>query len=246
MDVQDLLARIFKDFKTSEGYQTLSSSEKLEFDKLLNQVADKATLGKKQPRIGKKRINSRLTYQLKIRLSGIRPPIWRRILVPGNITFHQLHNVIQCAMGWDNYHLYSFMVNKVQIEELNDQDMWMPSVSEQVDSNKARLAEWVNEEKAKFTYTYDFGDNWDHIISVEKIDKADGKLDYPVCLKGKRACPPEDCGGVYGYMLLIDEDIENDEYGEEYQQELQEYYGNIDPEKFNLNEVNELLKEIKL
>lgn len=161
-------------------------------------------------------------YQFRIDLDGIRPPIWRRILVPANYTFYDLHMAIQKAMGWDNYHLYCFEIKhpitgeKVSIYASEESrfddliDFYMPVVS------------FFPHPNMKCTYTYDFGDNWKHIITLEKILPKEPGMHYPVCLAGKRSCPPEDCGGPFGYMMVISGEGER-----------AEYYKGFDPEDFD-------------
>ncbi|EIJ80461.1 plasmid pRiA4b ORF-3 family protein [Bacillus methanolicus PB1] len=242
MNLQQLLSNYIKDFKRTENYENLSPSEKKEMDKLLISAIEAAT-------------SSRLLtlYQLKISLKGIRPPIWRRILVPSNITFHQLHDIIQTTMGWGNYHLYSFEINDFLIEipdEEQDFGFFFPTFRETADSRRERLRNWLDEENQKITYTYDFGDNWEHTITVEKIEQAEENLKHPICLKGKRACPPEDVGGVYSYLSIIDALKKNSKEStnteiDEYEEELLEWYGDFDPEAFDLEEINKALKKIK-
>ena len=125
--------------------------------------------------------------QLKITLDGSKPPIWRRFLVSENITFHELHDIIQEIMGWSDYHLYQFTVNNLPIliphEDYDD---------DYEDSRKVKLKDFLNAERQKFGYLYDFGDSWDHRVVVERImQKAGDKV--PICIDGKMACPPEDC-----------------------------------------------------
>ena len=131
--------------------------------------------------------------QLKILLEGITPKIWRRFLVKDNISFHDLHNIIQLLMGWGNYHLYSFYIDKEEIG-MPDPDFR----NELLNAKKIKLKDKLPL-KQKFGYVYDFGDNWEHILTVEKsLDNKDIAL-VPICLEGERACPPEDCGSYPGY-----------------------------------------------
>lgn len=178
--------------------------------------------------------------QLKIVLDGIKPKIWRRFLVKDNINFHELHNIIQIVMGWDNYHLYSFYLDKEEIGIL-DSDFR----DELIDAKKIKLKDKLSL-KQKFGYVYDFGDNWEHILSVEKIlDEKDAIL-VPVCLEGDRACPPEDCGSVSGYYELIE--IKNNKKHQEYKEKIVNWLGkDFDFEYFDLDEINkELIKIIKV
>jgi hypothetical protein len=137
------------------------------------------------------------SYQLKITLRDIEPPVWRRIRVPDG-TLAELHEYIQAAMGWENAHLHHFHLGKQlygdpELMQENFEDM------DYKDSTTTRLSDIVpagGRKKFRFAYEYDFGDGWMHDIQVEKVE--DGKA-MPECLAGERACPPEDCGGPWGY-----------------------------------------------
>lgn len=174
--------------------------------------------------------------QLKIALKGIKPPVWRRILVEDSISFHKLHEIIQRVMGWENYHLYSFETGGMEIGEPDEED------EEITDSRKVRLAQ-IMSEKTKILYTYDFGDNWEHIITVEKILEKESDKKYPLCIAGERACPPEDCGGDSGYEEFL-EAIRNPK-NEEHKEMLEWVGGEFDPEKFDVGKVNKELKRFQ-
>ena|SRR2546421_4046800 len=137
-------------------------------------------------------------HQLKVTLVGSRPPVWRRIQVASSVLLGELHHTLQSAMGWENYHLHVFEVNGVQYGEPHPDD-WHPV------RNEARITLKGVAPRAGdgFMYTYDFGDNWEHRVLVEKILPAEPGKTCPLCLAGKRACPPEDCGGVWGYQELL-------------------------------------------
>lgn len=112
-------------------------------------------------------------YQLKVALRDIRPPIWRRIQVESSTTLSKLHLIIQAAMGWYNCHLHSFSVDGIEYGNPE------PSYGLELrDENKAKLSSLIKQEKAKFFYTYDFGDSWEHSILVEKILLKDPKVSY--------------------------------------------------------------------
>jgi hypothetical protein len=147
------------------------------------------------------------TYQLKLTLRGTKPAIWRRLVVPGNLSFERLHRVIQDAMGWENCHLHSFEVHGAELG-VPDRDGW--GLGSEMKSEKRYTLERLVGAKDRFSYTYDFGDNWVHQIVVEKVTP--GVPSTPRCIAGSRACPPEDCGGVWGYAELVaaraDEDHE--------------------------------------
>ncbi len=138
-------------------------------------------------------------YQLKVTLQGTSPPIWRRLVVPGNLNFERLHLVIQDAMGWWNEHLHSFEVGNV---EIGVPDPGGISFGKPVQSEKQYTLDRVARTHPRFTYLYDFGDSWAHDIVVEEVTT--GELTAPRCVAGERACPPEDCGGVWGYTALVE------------------------------------------
>ena len=179
-------------------------------------------------------------FQLKITLDGITPKIWRKFLVKDNISFHDLHNIIQLTMGWGNYHLYSFYINK---EEIGMPDPEFRS--ELTNAKKIKLKDKLSL-KQKFGYVYDFGDNWEHILTVEKILDNKDKALVPTCLEGERAGPPEDCGSYPGYYELMR--IKKNKKHPEYKERIKEWLGeDFDFEHFDIEEINKgLLKLIKV
>ena len=134
---------------------------------------------------------------LKVTLRGSKPPIWRRLIMPGSASLGALHAAIQAAMGWDGYHLHAFDVGGRQYGERG-------ALEDGADENRATLERLVRAGHRRFTYTYDFGDDWEHLVTVEKAGTAEEGLSIPACIAGKRACPPEDCGGVWGYYELLE------------------------------------------
>ena len=183
----------------------------------------------------KKSVSTQKIYQLKISLKYIRPPIWRRILVASDTTLEQLHLIVQAAMGWYNCHLHSWTIGGVEYGQPQgeyDSDMH--------DEKTVKLSKIVAGEKFKFSYTYDFGDSWEHEILVEKVLAATTETRYPVCVTGKRACPPEDCGGAWGYAELLS--ILNDPENPEYEEKMDWLEDNFDPNEFDLKETNSRLE----
>ncbi|HYV37512.1 MAG TPA: plasmid pRiA4b ORF-3 family protein [Gemmataceae bacterium] len=179
---------------------------------------------------------SKAIYQLKVTLADIKPPIWRRIEV-ADCSLAKLHDIIQECMGWHGGHLWSF--------EIGGEDYGADPFGEldMADPKKARLAKFVEAGYAKFNYTYDFGDNWIHHIVVEKVLDADSKVRYPRCVKGARACPPEDCGGPWGYADFL-EAINNP--GHERHAEMMEWHSqSFDPERFEVGAINRNLVGIR-
>ena len=186
-----------------------------------------------------KRAKPTKIYQLKITLKYIRPPIWRRIEVRSDVALDELHLILQAAMGWTNSHLHQFKVGKIYYGE--------PSIDEFSDLNlkdesKARLNKVLSKPKQKMIYEYDFGDGWEHEILLEKVLPRDSMVRYPRCLGGARACPPEDCGGVHGYANFL-EAISDPEH-EEHDEYLEWIGGEFNPEKFDVAEFENELKNI--
>lgn len=173
-------------------------------------------------------------YRLKIALKDIRPPIWRRIEVPGSIRLSSLHDVIQTVMGWLDCHLYEFNIHG-QSYGLPDPDY----PDDMKNASSVKLSGLGLIQKEKFHYIYDFGDDWLHVVTVEDIFIPEIALAYPVCLKGKRACPPEDCGGPFGYAELLE--VLADPLHSEHES-MREWVGPFfEPESFSLTLVNALL-----
>ena len=141
---------------------------------------------------------TREILQLKVVLRGIRPPIWRRLLIPAHRTLADLHDAIQAAFGWGECHLHVFDVLGEEYGPPDPEDE-MGTLNERI-----VIARFGLRPKMRFSYTYDFGDDWVHEISVEKILVPETPLPDPVCLAGRRACPPEDCGGIWGYENLLE------------------------------------------
>jgi hypothetical protein len=185
-----------------------------------------------------KRSTTCVIYQIKVTLKGSKPPIWRRMQVAGETTLAQLHRILQRVMGWEGYHLYQFVVGG---REYGD-----PSILEEMEGEDARrvtLATLVRGEKDTFLYEYDFGDSWDHELLIEKVLPFEAGKRYPVCLTGKRACPPEDCGGIWGYAGFLD--AIQDPQHPEHEEMLAWVGGEFDPEAFDVDEVNRELQRLK-
>ncbi len=137
-------------------------------------------------------------YQLKVTIVGTKPPVWRRLLVPGSTSLLSLHGIVQAAFGWEDYHLHEFEINGMHYGTDDGQGFGPRPRSER----GARLAS-VATEGTTFTYLYDFGDGWEHKVLVEKVTPAEPGTTYPACVGGRRACPPEDCGGSWGYQEFL-------------------------------------------
>ncbi|MBU0493925.1 MAG: plasmid pRiA4b ORF-3 family protein [Chloroflexi bacterium] len=179
-------------------------------------------------------------YQLKITLEHIKPPIWRRLLVRSDATLGDLHRIIQAAFGWMDYHLHQFVIGEFYYGEPQpDYDDYM----EMRDEQELTLRHLTAEEGFRFRYEYDFGDDWQHLILVEKIlDPQPGQV-YPLCVKGHRACPPEDVGGPWGYENFLE--AITDPKHEEHEEYLEWIGDEFDPDEFDLEEINEALHNLR-
>lgn len=165
-------------------------------------------------------------HQLKMTIAGTKPPVWRRVVVPSSIDLAALHRVIQTAFGWWDCHLHEFDLDGTRYGS-DDGDGWGEPPQ---DERRARL-DRLTTAGSKFTYTYDFGDDWEHKVVVEKVEPANPKLSYPACTGGRRACPPEDCGGVWGYANLLA--VLADPSDDEHASMLEWVGGAFDPDEFD-------------
>ncbi len=172
---------------------------------------------------------------MKITLKGVKPPIWRRLLIPSEFTLTQVHEVLLTAMGWSGYHLYAFKIGHTSYLDIDDD--WP---DDSVDPASVRLGDLVGPSD-KFTFEYDFGDGWEHQVVVEDVLHAAGRS-RPVCLAGRRACPPEDVGGPWGYADFLDAitDPKHELHGE-----LLEWIGGgFDSEAFDAAEVEQIFATV--
>jgi len=175
-------------------------------------------------------------YQIHVSLVDSKPPIWRRLQVLSNTFLPDLHNILQIAMGWSNSHLHQFVARGAYYTPLSYADMGM---GDDVGYEVVKISDVLRNEKDNMAYVYDFGDDWTHKIVLEKILPVEQGIRYPVCIKGKSACPPEDCGGVYGYMNLLE--VLKDPKHEDYE-DMMEWVGEkLDPKAFSLEMVNNRL-----
>ena len=180
------------------------------------------------------------TYQIQIALKGSKPKIWRRILISSDTLLPDFHYVIQAVMGWTNSHLHQFIKNRTfYTQRLEDDDYW--EEMNNVDYSEMKISDLLKKEKDKIIYEYDFGDGWLHDIILEKIDTTGENKILPVCLIGKNNCPPEDCGGIWGYANML-EILKHPDH-EEYEEYIEWLGGEFDPKYFNKDEINDVLRE---
>ena len=175
-------------------------------------------------------------YQLKMSLLDYKPSIWRRILVNPDTSLDDLHKIIQTAMGWEGYHLYEFsgIAKKYESDEFDE--------GKPINSKKAtNLNQTFLNENQSIIYTYDFGDTWEHEIIFEQIIDVDTRKQIPCCIGGKLNCPPEDCGGTYGYANLLH--ILSHPRHREYRETREWLVSKFDPLHFSMAAKNKLLKQ---
>lgn len=200
-------------------------------------------------------------YKIKIELTGSKPLIWRRVLVPEEITFERLHDVIQFAMGWGNDHLYDFNLKEEKLRITSDEEVVKEfeyysklKLTEKNDPNgyirkrleikpklssKVKIDKYLIKEK-NIEYVYDFGDYWKHNITLEEIIE-DYEYAYPMCIEGEGACPPEDVGGIYGYAEFLE--IIKDEAHPQHE-ELKQWAEEVGYEEFNMDETNYFMADL--
>lgn len=181
---------------------------------------------------------SKQIFQFKISLKNITPQIWRRILVPSNFSFWDLHVAIQDSMGWLDYHLHEFAIENprngknerigIPDDEYDDSHI--------IPDHTSFIKDYFNLSNSVSEYIYDFGDNWRHKVKLEKILSHASDKKYPVCIAGKRACPPEDCGGAWGYLDFL-EAIRNPDH-ENHDLMIEWVGGEFDSEFFDVKSIS--------
>jgi hypothetical protein len=183
---------------------------------------------------------TKTVYQIQISLKGFKPKIWRKVLIPSDLSLSDLHSVIQAVMGWTNSHLHQFIQYGTFYSE-PQQEIWDDMDAE--DYTDLRVSDLLKREKDTLVYEYDFGDSWEHQIVLEKVLPKTGDTQLPVCLKGKMNCPPEDCGGVWGYAEMLE--ILKQPDHEEYESYIEWLGDEFDPEYFDIDAVNQILRGMR-
>lgn len=179
-------------------------------------------------------------HRLKVTLRGVKPPIWRRIEVPSNIKLSELAAVLEAAMGWLGGHLHAFEAGGVTYETPDPDSLgFRPSR----DEGKAGLGDVLSTVKSKMRWDYDFGDGWECDVVVEAIEPRGRDATDPVCLAGKRACPPDDCGGPWGYGNLLA--ALSDPTHEEHEELAEWMPSGFDPEAFDADESTAMMRSAR-
>ena len=183
------------------------------------------------------------TYQLGIALQETRPPVWRRVLVLPALPLARLHDVIQAVMGWDDCHLHMFIDGDRRFTRRDRSlDDWTPpGMSRDLDESRYRVRHLLEKEGDWIEYEYDFGDCWRHRITLQKVLPRDRNIRLPACTGGKRQCPPEDCGGAWGFQNMLE--ALGDPNHEDHE-ELTDWIGEFDPEAFSVQAANARLRYV--
>lgn len=179
-------------------------------------------------------------YQLKVTLQGTKPPVWRRILVDGASTLDHLHEVVQAAFGWCDDHLHEFEADGSVYGMPNP--MWADLGRTVIEEHAVRL-DAIAVAGSTLSYTYDLGDRWEHRMVVEKVTPAQLGITVPACLGGRRACPPEDCGGPWGYAYLLE--VLADPDHPEHDERRAWLGGPFDPDAFDRADVDRRLRTLR-
>ncbi|MEV7422801.1 MULTISPECIES: plasmid pRiA4b ORF-3 family protein [unclassified Streptomyces] len=179
-------------------------------------------------------------HRIKATLRDSRPPVWRRLEVPSAVTLQQLHHIVQAAFGWEDAHMWVFRTPK-------DRCRYRPSRREPaiLSPTAKRLDQIAPLPDDRLHYLYDFGDGWEHSLLVEAVSRPEPGTAYPRCVTGRRACPPEDSGGTWGYAYLLD--VLADPSHEEHEDRLRwlglESADQFDPAAFDLERINAALAQ---
>jgi hypothetical protein len=175
--------------------------------------------------------------RLRIQLAEVHPAIWRRLLVPGDVSLAKLHSILQAAMGWTDSHLHNFRVgDKLFGPQYDDHP------EEELDETSVTAIQAIDRHR-RFGYDYDFGDGWEHEIVVEELAETPSALRFAVCIDGQNACPPEDCGGPPGYAHLLE--VLSTPSHDEHHDFVDWLGGPFDPEAFDLAESNVALQRVR-
>ena|ERR1700736_1913260 len=187
-----------------------------------------------------RRTPGKTAIQLRISLKDHTPTIWRRLVVPGEIKLSKLHSIFQAAMGWEDYHLHQFQIGE-QVYGVPDDELDFEEFDD-VDEDTVLLSEVVTA-PMRFSYQYDFGDNWQHEVVVEAMEPVPLVLKFAACIDGQRACPPEDCGGTGGFEEFVE--AVTDPTHEEHVDYVQWVGRPFDPEAFSVAATNAALQRVR-
>lgn len=187
------------------------------------------------------RVQARTVYQLRIELQHIEPLIWRRILVPETLKLAKLDRIVQAAIGWTNSHLHDWRIGQ-QRYGIPDEE-WIGR-NAMLDERKFTIGQVLGEQVKAFAYSYDFGNGWDHLITVEeRLPVQEGRNDWPMCLTGENPCPPEDVGGPPGYTEFLQ--AMREPKHEQHADYWRWWGGPFDPHAFSINAANMAIRKLR-
>lgn len=186
-----------------------------------------------------KKVDESPVFQIKVTLQGSQPPIWRRIQVRGSTTLYKLHMILQIVMGWTDSHFHHFIVGNTYYGIPDPEGDWDLDVK---DERNKKVGQIVASSDDRFVYEYDLGDSWEHELVVEQVLSPTPGVRYPLCLVGKRACPPEDVGGIWGYAEFLE--AIRDPNHPEHEGMLTWVGGSFDPEACNIETINRNLQSL--
>jgi hypothetical protein len=178
--------------------------------------------------------------QLRIELRYLHPPIWRRVAVPAGLTLRRLHDVIQAVFLWQNAHLHQFEVGDAIYGQTEVMGL---GFGRQYSDKNTKLEALIERAIKRFVYLYDFGDGWEHVVTIQKVGEPKQGVEYPVLLAGARRAPPDDCGGPPGFEAFLE--AMADEAHPEHDDMLDWYGGPFDPEDMELETVEAMLRKIR-
>ncbi|HXI11327.1 MAG TPA: plasmid pRiA4b ORF-3 family protein [Thermoanaerobaculia bacterium] len=194
--------------------------------------------GKKPPLTPKRNEIARL----KVTLQHVRPGIWRRLEVSTALSFGSLHEILQIAFGWTDSHLHQFYAGEMRIGTIDERIE--PYIGDEISAENQTRLDQILPLFDHLLYEYDFGDSWMHRIVVEHMGSREEGISYPRCTGGKRAGPPEDCGGPGGYRELIR--AISDPIHDEHPSMTEWLDGSFDPDAFSADETNRQLAGLAL
>jgi hypothetical protein len=177
-------------------------------------------------------------HAVRVELVDSAPLIWREIEVPSSITLWDLHDIIQSVMNWQDYHLFEFTIEKQRYGIPSDEDYGTPPLR---DADKFRLDDVLKPRKTTMLYLYDFGDGWEHRLTVSRARAGEPGVFYPRLIGGERNAPPEDCGGIYGFYRKLATRADPDAPGHD---EIRRWLGKYNPDHFNERRIKSALNRI--
>ena len=182
--------------------------------------------------------------QIRVALDDIEPPVCRRLIVPLGTTLAELHYIIQAAMGWTDSHMHEFEIGGLSYGDIEVLSAERTDDDARVyDANEVRLRDFSRQPGTSFKYVYDYGDNWRHTVTLEKVLAVKPAPKTATCIEGARSCPPEDVGGTSGYFEFLRVLLAPDPDELEEQRHLKRWSGGkFDAERFDLAKTDKAVR----